>query len=121
LQLCAQMRCTTEPLIRDILGADDARELFEWLRGLAFVEEGGEGLFPHDLAREVLNADYRWRDPESFCDMHVRAERYARRRVQETTGRARQRAFFDKLFMLRTSPVGRMFVDWASLGTAFAD
>ena len=36
--------------------------LFEWLRGLSFVESGADGLFPHDLARDVLDADLRWRD-----------------------------------------------------------
>ena len=39
------------------------RQLFTWLRDLPFIEHGPRGVFPHDLAREVLDADLRWRDP----------------------------------------------------------
>ena len=45
---------------------EDAHELFAWLRDLSFVEAGPDGLFPHDLARDVLDADLRWRDPDGY-------------------------------------------------------
>jgi AAA ATPase domain len=60
LEACAHVRVTTEALLASALDADDAHELFGWLRRLSFVEEGPYGLFPHDLAREVLDADLRW-------------------------------------------------------------
>jgi len=63
LELAAHARFTTEDLMRAALGADDSDELFAWLRELSFVEAGPHGLFPHDLARDVLDSDLRWRDP----------------------------------------------------------
>ena len=66
LEVCALARVTTEALLREVLGLDDAHELFTWLRGLSFVESGPEGVFPHDLARDALEADLRWRDPDGY-------------------------------------------------------
>ena len=61
LEACAHVRVTTEALLASALDGDDAQELFGWLRRLSFIQEGPYGLFPHDLAREVLDADLRWR------------------------------------------------------------
>ena len=63
----------------DTLALEDAQELFAWLRELSFVEAGPDGLLPHDLAREVLDADLRWRDPEGYKDLfrRVRGHIYA--------------------------------------------
>ena len=46
-----------------------AHDLFAWLRGLSFVEQGPHGLYPHHLARDVLDADLRWRDPGGHADL----------------------------------------------------
>ena len=66
LEVCALARVTTEALLREALGLEDANELFAWLRELSFVESGPEGVFPHDLARDALEADLRWRDPDGY-------------------------------------------------------
>jgi energy-coupling factor transporter ATP-binding protein EcfA2 len=66
LEVCALARVTTEALLREVLTLEDAHELFAWLRGLSFVESGPDGLFPHDLARDALESDLRWRDPEGY-------------------------------------------------------
>ena len=70
LAVCAHLRFTTEELLADILGHDQAAELFAWLRDLPFIERGPRGLFPHDLAREVLDADLRWRDRATYQTLH---------------------------------------------------
>jgi hypothetical protein len=57
LEACAQVRVTTEALLGAALNDSDPAELFDWLRGLSFIEQSTEGLFPHDLAREVLDPD----------------------------------------------------------------
>jgi hypothetical protein len=59
LEVCALARVTTEALLRDTLALEDAHELFAWLRDLSFIESGSDGLLPHDLARDVLDADLR--------------------------------------------------------------
>ncbi|TDE58621.1 ATP-binding protein [Nonomuraea mesophila] len=71
LEVCAHAHTTTEDLLRAAL-PDDAAALFQWLRRLPFVQSCGSGLFPHDVVRELLEADLRWRDPEGYAAMHDR-------------------------------------------------
>jgi hypothetical protein len=120
LQVCAHTRVTTEDLLRTALG-DDAGALFEWLRRLSFVEEGAEGVFPHDLARDVLDADLRWRDRSQYADIHRRVRRHVVARVRASTGREQQRAAADLHFLHRGNAGIRGFYDWASLGEGYVD
>ena len=64
LDLCAHAPVTTE----DLVGED----LFAWLRTLPIIVEGPHGLFPHDVVRDALDADLRWRDPARWADLHRR-------------------------------------------------
>jgi hypothetical protein len=121
LEVCARTRVTTQSLLADVLGAAGAPAQFGWLRGLSFVEQGPEGLFPHDLAREVLDADLRWRDPEGFRDLHGRVLRSLVRRVQARTGRDQQRAYFDLVYLSRHNPLMRPYYDWEAMGTTPAE
>lgn len=98
---------TTEALLASALDADDAHELLGWLRRLSFVEEGPYGLFPHDLAREVLDADLRWRNPESDLELHRRVRRFIVAQLRQARGLERQRAFFDLLYLHRNNPIMR--------------
>lgn len=86
LEVCAQARVTTEDLLRAVLGPQPAAELFARLRSLSFVEQGPAGLSPHDLARDVLAADLRWRDPETYAAQHERVHDHAVRRIEECAG-----------------------------------
>jgi len=116
LEACALVRLITEPLLAEMLGTPDANELFNWLRDLSFVESGPQGVFPHDLAREALAADLRWRNPDWYNELHKRARAYYAAHIQETTGLAQQRTMFDYIFLHRDSPVVRPFVDWQTSG-----
>jgi hypothetical protein len=118
LETCAHVRVTTEALLSSALGADDAHELFGWLRRLSFIEEGPYGLFPHDLAREVLDADLRWRNPQSYLELHRGARRFIVTHLQEARGLEGQRAFFDLLYLHRNNPIMGSTIDWGTLGTA---
>jgi hypothetical protein len=121
LEVCAQVRVTTEALLGLVIEDRDPYELFDWLRGLSFIEQSAEGLFPHDLAREVLDADFRWRDPDGYLEMHRRIWRHLRQKLVATSGRAQQRVFFDKLYLHRTSAIGARCHDYTSLGTVYAE
>jgi hypothetical protein len=121
LDVCAHTRVTTEDLLRTALGGDDAGTLFEWLRRLSFVEEGAEGVFPHDLARDVLDADLRWRDRSRYADIHRRVRRHVVARIRASTGREQQRAAADLHFLHRGNAGIRGFYDWASLGEGYVD
>jgi hypothetical protein len=105
LETAAYARFTTEDLLRAVLDAGDATgELFGWLRGLPFVEEGPCGLYPHDLVRDLLDADLRWRDRDRYARLHhrIRAEVIA---MAERAGDGdRLRRVADLMFLARTHP-----------------
>ena len=77
----ALVRVVTEPLLAALLGDDatgapDPHTLFGWLRGLTFVDDGPRGLVLHDVAREAVEADLRWRDAACYARLHARARRH---------------------------------------------
>lgn len=109
LEACALVRHTTESLLGELLGFPDVHELFEWLRGLSFIESGAHGLFPHDLARETLVADLRWRNPPWYAELHHRARRYYNARLQQAGPLQQQAILIDYIYLHRDNPVVRPF------------
>ncbi|MGR6917971.1 ATP-binding protein [[Actinomadura] parvosata] len=81
LEICAHAYMTTEELLGAAL-PEDAGPLFGWLRRLPFVESSSAGLYPHDVVREVLEADLRWRDPRGYAEMHDRIHAYLAEKVR---------------------------------------
>ena len=121
LEVCAHSRFTSETLLRRVLGGVDAQELFDWLRTLSFVESGRLGLFPHDLARDVLDLDLRWRDRERYDELHQQIRRACVERVRRAQGLERRHASADIVFLHRTSPRVGPYFDWPELGDAYVD
>jgi hypothetical protein len=121
LAVCAHARVTTEPLLADVLGGADAPQLFDWLRDLPFVEQGQLGLFPHDLAREVLDADLRWRDPVTYRDLHARIRTALISRLESRRVLEQQSAYFDFLYLARHGLISKAYYDWASFGHLYAE
>jgi hypothetical protein len=124
LEACALVRITTEALLGEMLAmpstgpaSEGVHELFEWLRGLSFIETSAEGIFPHDLARETLAADLRWRNPDWYVELHNRARRYYTDRLSHTSGLAQQRMMLDTVFLHRENAVIRSFFDWQTTGS----
>jgi hypothetical protein len=85
LEACVPVPATTEDYLRSMLG-DDAGELFAWLRGLPFIEESPYGLYPHDVVRDVLDADLRWRDPQRYAEMSRRKLTAFQDRIRAVAG-----------------------------------
>lgn len=121
LEACALVRVMTEPLLNEMLGMPDAHEVFEWLRALSFIDAGPGGLFPHDLAREALAADLRWRNPRWYAELHRRARGYYANCLKQTRGYEQQLVLFDYVFLHRDNPVMRPFLEWQETGTAVPD
>jgi hypothetical protein len=121
LDCVAHARLTTEGLLGSIFGAGEGDELFSWLRGLSFMEHGPYGLFPHDLAREVIDADLRWRDPAAYRDVHLRVRRHIVDQIWRSEGRVRGRALADLIFLHRGNPATAALWDWTRLGEVYAD
>ena len=121
LELAAHARLTTAGVVRATFGDPDGDELFAWLRGLSFMECGQDGLFPHDLARDVIDADLRWRDPDAYVRVHRQVRADVVERLLGTEGRKHQRALADLMFLHRSNPAALAFWDWNSLGEIYAD
>ena len=58
--MCATSEPTTEA---SLAPADDATELFQWLRSLSFVDPGPGGLHLRPFVREAVVTERRWRNP----------------------------------------------------------
>lgn len=121
LEACALVRVTTEPLLGVALELDDAHDYFEWLRGLSFVESSPAGLFPHDLAREALDADLRWRNPDRYAELHSRVRAYYTRKLLEVSGAEQQRLLFDDVYLHRHNPMVKPFLEWGEYGSVFGE
>ncbi|MEU8798620.1 AAA family ATPase [Spirillospora sp. NPDC048819] len=117
LQICAHARFTTEELLRAMLG-DDAGPLFGWLRGLSFIEEREFGLFPHDVVRDILDADLRWRDPDGYAALHrgLRGHLVERARRTADDERVLHQNVADILFLSRDHPIVKGYWQLTGLG-----
>jgi len=74
LDVCALLPATNEELLRAVLQDSeiDTGAIFAWLRARPFMESDPRGIHPHDVVRETLDADLRWRDPERHQQLRAR-------------------------------------------------
>jgi hypothetical protein len=121
LEICGLVHITTESLISKVLDFEDVSELFEWLQSLSFVESNKFGVYPHDLAREALCADLRWRNPDWHTELHKRIRLYYKDRFEKSTGEAQFRALFGLNYLHRNHPLVRPYFDWQETGTYWLD
>jgi hypothetical protein len=121
LEVCIMAWATTEALLSDVLGEEDAYTVFEWLRRLSFIEQGPQGLFPHDLARDVLDVDFRWRNAEAHRELFRQLVRHLYKRLHQAESMQQQRIWFDLLYLSRHNPYMRPYFDWQALGGSYAE
>jgi len=121
LDACALFHLTTEALLSEILQVAEASELFNWLRSLSFIQYGREGLFPHDLVRDVLGADLKWRNPDWYAELHHRARTYYIKRLQQTRGDEQRRVLVEYIYLHRRNPIVRPAFEWQEGGTVWSD
>lgn len=116
LESCTLVRVTTESLLARMTGVEDASDLFAWLRSLSFIDSRPGGIFPHDLARDALVADLRWRNPDWYAELHRRARSYYIEHIERGQGPEQQLALFDLVFLHRENPVVRPVFEWQASG-----
>ncbi|MCA9899480.1 MAG: hypothetical protein KC433_14915 [Anaerolineales bacterium] len=121
LEACAQVRLLNEPLLAAMLPAVDPHPLFEWLRGLSFIDAERRGLYPHDLAREALVADLRWRNADRQAELQTRARHFYIQGFHERDPQQQRQVLSDYIFLHRDNPIIRAYFDWQSTGTIFTD
>ncbi|MFJ2261582.1 AAA family ATPase [Streptomyces sp. NPDC087844] len=121
LEVCAHALATTEELLREALPDAPAAELFAWLRELPFVETGRHGLFPHDVVREVLDTDLRWRDPQTYETMHRGLHAHLLTRAKAAEGAAVLPAMSALTYLHRTNGFLSQYVTWQADGDVHED
>lgn len=121
LEACAIVRLTTEPLLATLLELADAHDLFTWLRSLSFIESEWRGLFPHDLAREAIIADLRWRNPARYTHLYQRARAYYLAQLTQNDSVVQQQALSDYVYLDRDNPLVRSYFSWQESGAIFTD
>lgn len=108
-------------MLAALLDLPDAHDLFIWLRELSFIESEWRGLFPHDLAREALIADLRWRNPARHGQLQQRARTYYMAQLSQKDLLIQQQALADYLYLDRDNPLVRAHFAWQESGAIFVD
>lgn len=109
IEACCLVNHLTEPLLEVLLDIDDGEVLFRWLRELSFIESGPRGIFPHDLARDVLSSDLKWRNPDQYKLLHQTARTYYNARLKDASPDDQRNLLSDYIYLHRDNPVVRPF------------
>ena len=115
LQACALARTTTLALLCDVVGAAEAPAVFDWLAEQSFVRVGLHGLMPHDLVRDAIDAQARWRDPPASRALQHVVSRHLIGRLQQ--GNDAAHIVFELEFLERHSALMRRFFNFSLIGT----
>jgi hypothetical protein len=118
LEVCAHVEVTTEELLRSALG-DSAAELFEWLRDLPFIESSRYGVYPHDIVRDLLTQDLRWRDPEGYGSLHRKVHDHLLGRARSASGPDVIETTRSLLYLYRHASSLADYLTWTGRGEVY--
>lgn len=105
LEACAVLRVTTECALAHLLDKAEARAEFDWLCGLSFIDFSSVGIYPHELVREALTLDLKWRNPDRYQLLRRRALDYYTRRLNRTLSQDDGDVLEDYLYLHRDNQV----------------
>jgi hypothetical protein len=120
LEVCAHALATTEDLLRSVM-PDEASALFDWLRRQPFIESGDLGLVPHDVVRDALDTDLRWRDPQGYEEMHQRIRRYLVAQARQASGPQALQVAAALAYLHRAAGLLPQFITWKGQGEVYSD
>jgi hypothetical protein len=117
LATCAKAWLTTEDLLRATVGAE-APAVFAWLRRRPFVVSRPRGLTPHDLTRDVLDAEFERRSPDRYRSLHRVIHDHVVEGIRATTGPEQQLVVQHLLHLHRHGPFAAVFYALRAEGSA---
>jgi hypothetical protein len=117
LAVCTTAWLTTEDLLRQVVGAD-AGEAWAWLERRPFVTCGPHGLFPHDLARDVLDAEFERRWPGRYRALHRIVHDHVVADLRSAAGADRQMLAQHLFYLHRRSPLTGIISSLRAQGSA---
>jgi class 3 adenylate cyclase len=106
VEAASTVRRVTEPLLRALLAVAEAREAFNSLQALPFVDASAEGLILHDVVRDATSNDLARRDPERYRDYRARAWRFFTSESHRAVARNLWQCTADMLYLIE-NPVVR--------------
>jgi len=115
LEVSARARTTTIALLADVIDPLQAPNLFNWLSEQCYMNAGARGLSPHDLVRDVVDEDLRWRDPEGSRELDGALNRCLLRQLRN--GRHDSHTAIELQFLERNSAVMKRYFDFGALGS----
>jgi len=121
LELCSLVNVTTEQLIEEVLGAQLAHELFNWLTTLTFIEKGPAGIYPHDIARDAIASEVHWRNPDWYRHLHIKTQQYYIARLLKKSGESQRALLFGLIFLHRMNPAVKPFFEFQETGSSWMD
>lgn len=115
LEVSARARTTTVALLADVVDPLQAPILFNWLSEQCYMNAGASGLSPHDLVRDVVDEELRWRDPEGSRELDGALNRCLLTQLRD--GRYNSQAATELQFLERNSAVMKRYFDFGALGS----
>ena len=115
LEVSARARTTTVALLADVVDPLQAPILFNWLSEQCYMNIGVRGLSPHDLVRDVVDEDLRWRDPEGSRELDGALNRFLLRQLRD--GRHDPHTAMELQFLERNSALMKRYFDFGALGS----
>jgi hypothetical protein len=117
LATAARAWLTTEDLLRKTVGTD-AAEVWSWLRRRPFVVCRRGGLTPHDVTRDVLEAEFERRSPDRYRALHRIIHDHVVAGIRTTTGLDRQLLAQQLAYLHRRSPLTAAYYALRAQGSA---
>jgi hypothetical protein len=108
LATCARAWLTSEVLLRETVG-DAAPEVWAWLRRRPFVVTRPAGLTPHDLTRDVLEAEFERRFPGRYRSLHRVIHDHVIAGIRATSGLERQLLAQHLAYLHRHGPLAPVY------------
>jgi hypothetical protein len=114
---CAIAWLTTEELLSQLIGVD-APAVWQWLTRRPFITTDPRGLSTHDLARDVLDAEFQRRAPERYRATRWIIYTHAVAGLRAGTSLDRPLHAQQLFYLLRTSPFATAISALRAQGTA---
>lgn len=95
VDLCGLLPEVTVDVVRAVVDAPAAAQLFAWLRRQSFVTPAEAGVAAHPAAQSILEHALRWRDPERHTELVTTLRRHVVARLVDAHGREARRLLRD--------------------------
>lgn len=121
LEIAAMVNITTESVITEVMGLENASEIFGWLRQLSFMQINRDGMVPHEMIREALVYDLRWRHPDFYHELYEKIRKYYVNKLEIHHVGDQAKLLASLIYLHRLHPMVKPFFDWQESGGHWAD